>query len=224
MTYIIAEAGINHNGSLSLAKKLAKKSFESGADAVKFQTFWDMGRLSKYELTKEETIKLKEYCKKIGIDFMSTPHTIDAIHFIDKLVDIHKIASPFLTNETFLNNFKNAKKTILLSTGSIINISGMATIPEIKRALKILEKNNVVLLHCVSRYPCHNPYYDRILELKDIFGIDVGLSDHSKNINIPNVPYLEKHIMLHNVDSIDKNVSLYPEEFTRMTNNIRGEQ
>ena len=222
MTYIIAEAGINHNGSLSLAKELAKKSFESGADAVKFQTFWNMGRLRKYELTKEETVELKNYCRKIGIAFMSTPHTIDAIHFVDQLVDIHKIASPFLTNETFLNEFKNFKKTILLSTGSIINTSGMATISEIRRALMVLEKNSVVLLHCVSKYPCYNPYYDYIFELEDIFSIDVGLSDHSKNINIPSVPYLEKHIMLHNVNSIDENVSLYPEDFARMVNDIRG--
>ena len=124
----------------------------------------------------------------------------------------------------FLNEFRNSKKRILLSTGSITNSNGLATISEIKRALEILEKNNITLLHCVSKYPCDSPYYERILELEDIFSIDVGLSDHSKNIDVPRVPYLEKHIMLHNVDSIDKDVSLYPEEFTIMVNNIEGKQ
>lgn len=222
-SFIIAEAGINHNGNVSIAKLMIDIAVRAGADAVKFQTFWNINRLKQYELTKDEFRSLHEYCKDKKIMFMSTPHTFEAIQFLDELVSIYKIASAYLPNANFLREVADKNKPIFLSTGSLIHKNGMAADEEIANALSFIPEADVTLLHCVSKYPCSSPYYERILKLKNIFNIDVGLSDHSKNIDVPKVPYLEKHIMLHNVDSIDKNVSLYPEEFAIMVNNIRGE-
>ena len=218
--YVIAEAGINFNGSLRIAKSLAYESKKAGADGVKFQTFWNMGRLEEYELKKEEWLELKSYCDKINIDFLSTPHTMEAIDFINPLVSIHKLASPYIINKEFVQHIGKTNKKILMSTGSLIHKNGMATIKEIKKTLGWLPKNEVTLLHCVSKYPCENPHYERIDELREIFKLPVGLSDHSKTIKFDiSIPVLEKHIMLHGVKSIDENVSLYPEEFKMMVNN-----
>jgi sialic acid synthase SpsE len=209
---IIAEAGISNNGSIKLAKKLVDVAKRSGADAVKFQTFWDIGRLKEYELTKAEFIELKEYCDKKGILFLSTPHCKDAIYFVDELVPIHKIASPYITDEIFVKEIASREKPVLMSTGSLEHVDGMATDNEIKRALKWLEGCEVILLHCVSKYPCYFTHLERIEQLKK-FGKTVGLSDHSKEIYLPKYPIVEKHIKLFNSECIDDNVSLDPDEF-----------
>lgn len=221
-TFVISEAGINHNGELKLAKELASVSKNAGADAVKYQTFWNLGRLREYELTKEETLELKDHCDMIEIQFMSTPHTMETIDFIDPLVEIHKIASPFLTDKEFLVKIASKGKPILLSTGCLNNTNKMATYKQIREALSWIPDADATLLHCVSKYPCRNPRYDHIEELKR-FGKPVGLSDHSLRINVPkNLPVLEKHIKLHSVDCIDKNVSLYPEEFKKMVDRCKS--
>ena len=224
-TFIIAEAGINHNGKLSLAKKLAYVSKHAGADVVKYQTFWDIGRLEEYELTKEEFIELKEYCDEIGIEFMSTAHSIEAIPFVDTLVKTHKIASPFLINQKFINKIASTKKNILLSTGSLETEDGMAKIRDVANAIYWLAEKHVldfvILLHCVSKYPCLDNHLERINDLH-CFDIPVGFSDHSKTIDIKvKVPVLEKHIMLHGQQAIDAPVSLYPDEFKHLVKNIR---
>lgn len=213
---IIAEAGINHNGKLSVAKKLVDKAKEAGATAIKFQTFWNISFLKKYELTEKEFIELKEYCDDSQIMFLSTPHTYDAIHFLDKLVPMYKIAGPNLFVGKFLVEVDSKQKPILLSTGNLMSSSGMATIDEISHALSFIKKSKVTLMHCVSKYPCDDPHYDRIEELQDVFTLDVGLSDHSKNIIVPPLKVIERHFMIHEEKSIDSNVSLYPEQFKKM--------
>jgi N,N'-diacetyllegionaminate synthase len=226
--FIIAEAGINHNGDIKIAKRLADAAKESGADAVKYQTFWNITWLEKYELTKPEWKELKRYCDKIDIQFMSTPHTMDAINFVDPLVEIHKIASPFLYYYNFLKEIAGKNKPILLSTGNHMSDSGMAEPDEIKNAIRWIENNTILedgitLLHCVSKYPLQDPHLERIDELKKLFGKPVGLSDHTKDIDIEiNIPVIEKHFMLPDVPCIDKNVSLMPKQFKRMVDCLRS--
>jgi len=222
---IIAEAGINHNGNLEYAKKLAYEAKESGADVVKFQThnltFDDITRLKDYSLDKNEWYQLRSYCNDIDIKFMSTPHTFEAIHFLDSMVSIHKIAHTYLGLSNFLVEVAKKNKPILLSTGSIIHDNGMATIEEIRNALSFIPDADITLLHCISKYPCYNPHYERIDELKEL-GYKVGLSDHSKTIQVPKgLPVYEKHFMLTDIPCIDSNVSLNPDEFKEMVKWIK---
>jgi sialic acid synthase SpsE len=213
---IIAEAGVNHNGNLETAKKLVKVASEAGADAVKFQTFWNIELLKKYELSKKEFLVLKEYCDSKGILFLSTPHTFEAIHFLDELIPVYKIASTYLPNINFLREVANKNKPILLSTGSLVHDNGMATDEEIGNALKFIPDAKVTLLHCVSKYPCVNPMYERVSELSK-FNCSVGISDHSMNIKLPRgLEIYEKHIMLENQRCVDENVSLRPKQFKEM--------
>ena len=217
---IIAEAGINHNGDLKLAKKLVDVSEEAGADIVKFQTFWGIKKLEKHELTKDEFYELKKYCDERKIQFMSTPHTFEAIHFLDDLVTIHKIASSYLGVPNFLKEVASKKKPILLSTGSLIHDTGIASNEEIKNALSFIPNAEVILMHCVSKYPCKYPQFNTMFRLKE-FNKTIGISDHSQLLQIPRADYIEKHIKLDD-DCIDKDVSLNPEQFKQFVKNMRS--
>ncbi len=216
---IIAEAGINHNGDLRLAKKLVDASVSSGANAVKFQTFKE-SEIKYKNITYEETKELKEYCDKKGIMFLSTPHSFSAIDFLDSLVPMYKVASSFILKRDFLRKVASKGKPILLSTGSMINKDGMATLKEIGAALRWIPKANVTLLHCVSKYPCTDSHLERVSVLKRVFGKPVGLSDHTKDTEIKiKCSIIEKHIML-DKNCVDKDVSLTPPEFKKMVNGL----
>ncbi|MFQ5866771.1 MAG: N-acetylneuraminate synthase [bacterium] len=199
--FIIAEAGVNHNGKLCLAKKLVDIAKEAGADAVKFQTFkpedlaipntpkvgyqrkYSRGNtqfemLKKLELKYEDFQALKEYCDKKGIIFLSTPHTESTIDFLKDLVPAYKIASGDLTNLPLLQKVAKKKKPIILSTG-------MSNLEEVKEAVKVIkDKGNrkIILLHCVSNYPASlkevNLYALELLREK--FDSIVGFSDHTQ--------------------------------------------
>ena len=156
--FIIAEAGVNHNGSFKLAKKLVDAAKEAQVDAVKFQTFKtqnlvtdkaDMAEyqkknlkkkgaqyqmLKKLELTYEDFRKLKKYCDQKKIIFLSTSHTEDAVNFLNPLMPAYKIASGDLTNLPLLEKIARKKKPIILPTG-------MGTINEIKEAVQAIKKN-----------------------------------------------------------------------------------
>lgn len=202
---IIAEIGVNHNGSLHLAKKLIKKAKDCGADYVKFQTF-DVNllttnnaslapyqkkflpqinnqkkMLSQLSLTNIEFIELAKFCNKINIKFLSSAFDIPSIIFLKKKInpDYIKIPSGEITNVPYLETIAKFNKKILLSTG-------MSTLHEIKNAKKILEKNgtksnNIIIMHCVSDYPTENKDLNmRFLNsLKKISKI-IGFSDHSR--------------------------------------------
>lgn len=230
-SYIIAEAGVNHNGDFEKAKNIITQALVSGADCVKFQTFWGLGGLEKYELDENQWNKLKDYADAMGIDFMTTAHwgsplcgykdsDYPVIDFVDRLVKIHKIASPYLTNENYVKHIASKGKPVFLSTGSITNADKMATNEEIARAIVWLKGVDVTLLHCVSEYPAGDGKYDRIRELKS-FGLPVGISDHTKRIIFPPLPVVEKHFKL-NDDFIDANVSLNPADFQTMVEAIRN--
>jgi sialic acid synthase SpsE len=221
---IIAEIGINHLGDINLAKKLIDAAVYAGANAVKFQTFWDIYHLRQYEFTKEQWVDLKKYCDKKEILFLSTPHTFEAIHFINKLVPIHKIASTYLGLPNFLMEVADKRKPILLSTGSLVHNDGMATLEEVKCALSYIPNADVTLMHCVSKYPCQDIHLDRLVEMQSL-GKKIGLSDHSKSIDISlRLPVLEKHLMLEGITCPDESVSLLPSEFKKMVERIRWDE
>ena len=173
--FIIAEAGVNHNGDIKLAKKLIDVAYESGANAVKFQTFTAQGittkkakkanyqnflddsenqyeMLKRLELKYEDYYELLEYCNKKNITFMSTGFDLESNTFLRKLgLEIFKIPSGEITNFPYLKQIGSFKKSIIISTG-------VSTLGEIEKALKTLidagsSKDKITVLHCNSEYP-----------------------------------------------------------------------
>ena len=230
-TLIIAEAGVNYS-NFEEAEKLVEMAAFSGANVVKFQIFWGIGpELTKYELIKNEWRHLRNFAHYHAMGFMATPHwgspltfykdeDYEVIDFVDSMVSVHKIASPYLTNEKYCKYIASKGKPILLSTGSLKHKDGMATMKEIKTALSWMPDSDITLLHCVSKYPAKNAHYERIAKLSR-FKKPVGISDHSLNKLIQCFPVVEKHIKLNN-NCIDSKVSLNPEEFREMVRNIRN--
>ena len=209
-TYIIAEAGVNHNGNIALAHKFIEKAHESGADAVKFQTFkaddlvtknapkasyqkkstlsdesqWDM--LKNLELSFEDHADLFRYTKQVGIDFLSSPFDMASV---DILLDLNvpkiKIPSGEITNVPLLRKIGSANKEIILSTG-------MSLMNEIENALEIITsagspKEKITILHCNTEYP--SPICDvnlrAMCSIRETLDISVGYSDHTMGIEIP---------------------------------------
>lgn len=247
--FIIAEAGVNHNGSLKIAKKLVDAAKENGADAIKFQTFkaedlvtksigmaeyqkrnigkeeTQLKMLKKLELSNKEFIEIKRYCDKKNIIFLSSPHTEDAVNFLEKLVPAFKVSSGDLTNLPLLEKIAKKSKPIILSTG-------MGDLKEVKEAVDIIKKYNkkLILLHCTSEYPCSkkNVNLKVINTLKKTFNCPVGYSDHTKGIEVPvmavslGARLIEKHLTLDKkMKGPDHKASLNPNEFKRMVDCIR---
>ena len=249
--FIIAEAGVNHNGKLSLAKKLIDIAKEAGVDAIKFQTFKTEGvmienvpmaeyqkknigkketqfqMIKKLELSYDDFISLKKYCDKKRIIFLSTPHSEDAINFLEKLVLAYKIGSGDLTNLPFLEKIAGKKKPIILSTG-------MATLSEVKEAVGTIKKagnNKIILLHCTTNYPCplEEVNLKAMLTLKKELNLPVGYSDHTLGITVPimaatlGAVILEKHFTINkNLPGPDHKASLGPDELREMVIAIRN--
>lgn len=209
-TFIIAEAGVNHNGSLNVAKKLIDEAAIAGVDAVKFQTFKteklvskNAGKanyqkqtsdpeesqfemIKKLELDKEAHIELIKYCKKKKLIFLSTPFDRDSIVLLKEFgLGIFKVPSGELTNLPYLQHIGSLKQNVILSTG-------MGTLNEVEQALNILieagtKKENITVLHANTEYP--TPMYDvnlnAMLTIGSTFGVKVGYSDHTLGIEIP---------------------------------------
>lgn len=248
--FIIAEAGVNHNGKLELAKKLVDAAKNSEADAVKFQTFkaegvvtenatrasyqirnlggteTQQGMLKKYELRYDDFIELKKYCDKKKIIFLSTPHSEDAIDFLEPLVPAYKIGSGDLTNFPFLEIVAKKGKPILLGTG-------MSTLKEVRDALNFIYKQGnekVIVLHCTTQYPCplEEVNLRAMLTMKEKLNCLVGYSDHTLGITVPimaaslGAVVIEKHFTLDkSLPGPDHRASLEPEEFEGMVRKIR---
>ena len=206
-TIIIAEAGVNHNGEMDLAKKLVESAAEAGADIIKFQTFVakdlvinkaqksdyqlrntnshesQKEMLSKLELNKEQHYELIHHCKKNNIEFLSSAFDIKSVKFLDSLnLYRWKIPSGEITNIPYLRLIGSKNKPIILSTG-------MSNIEEIEKALNILLKSgsskaNITILQCNTEYP--TPFKDVNLKtmetIKNIFDIETGFSDHTLGI------------------------------------------
>jgi N-acetylneuraminate synthase len=198
--YIIAEAGVNHEGSIEIAKRLIDEAKNAGANAIKFQTYkastlaskdspayWDLAQeptKSQFELFskhdkfwKSEMVELKNYCDKVNIEFMSTPFDIEAAKFLNDLMDVYKISSSDITNKPFIEYICGFNKPIILSTGA-------ANLLEIQEAVSWIDKcgNPLALLHCVLNYPTSNENANlgMIQGLKRAFpGKLIGYSDHT---------------------------------------------
>ena len=210
-TLIIAEAGVNHNGSIELAKKLVEKAKEAGVDYIKFQTFKasklvtkaakqaeyqqrNIGKegdsqyqmLKKLELSPEEHEILIDYCKELGIKFFSTAFDFDSIDYLHSLnLGLWKIPSGEVTNYPFLKRIAAYNEPTILSTG-------MCDMEDVRAAVDALYRNglsneNLILLHCNTEYP--TPFEDVNLKAMDAlrkeFGVEVGYSDHTKGVEVP---------------------------------------
>lgn len=250
--YIIAEAGVNHNGSIKLAKKLVDMAKQCGADAVKFQTFkaeestgikadkaayqkkndvmkesqFDM--IKKLELPFEDFTILKQYCDKLKIDFLSTP---DGEQSLNCLVDLNvskiKIGSTEVTNYPFLKKIAQSKKKVILSTG-------MSTLGEVEKAVDILLENgagDVELMHCTTDYPTdvEDVNLNAMLTLKNAFQLQVGYSDHTLGFEAAvaavsmGAVTIEKHITLdREMKGPDHKASMPPAEFAEYVEHIRN--
>ncbi len=243
--FIIAEAGINHNGDVKLAKELIDAAFESGADAVKFQIFrvedfysrshkgfshtksdiYDL--MKSLELKDDEWSELKNYADEKGIIFFASVFDEGSFNLAENInLPIYKIASLDITNYPLLKIIADTKKPIILSTG-------FSTIEEISRAVKWIEERgnkNISILHCISLYP-PNPdeiNLSFIKTLKNVFPYKIGFSDHTLGFNITiaavamGAEIIEKHFTLDNrLEGPDQKLSLEPEVFKSMVRAIR---
>lgn len=209
---IIAEAGVNHNGSLDIAKQLVDKAVETGVDMIKFQTFKaerlvskaakqadyqkknigskaddsQYNMLRKLELSAEDHKELMSYCKEKGIQFFSTAFDMESIDYLHSLnLGLWKIPSGEITNYPYIKKIALYQEPVILSTG-------MCELSDISAAMNVLlqygvQRNQITILHCNTEYP--TPYEDVNLlamqQIRDKFQVNVGYSDHTKGIEIP---------------------------------------
>ena len=250
--YIIAEAGVNHNGRLDLALQLCDVAKEAGVDAVKFQT-WKTDNIvtrsaakaayqeentgkeqSQYEMLKSLELsyldfdKIKAYCDKIGIQFLSTPDEEESLNYLCSLnLPFLKIGSGEVTNIPYLRQIGSKRQKVILSTG-------MSMLSDVEKAYNTLLESgaeNVALLHCTTNYPC--PYDEVNLRamqtLKAAFQCQVGYSDHTMGIEVPiaavamGAEIIEKHFTLdRTMEGPDHLASLEPQELKQMVTSIRN--
>lgn len=249
---IIAEAGVNHNGSMKLAKKMVLAAVEAGADYIKFQTFQpeklvsrfaqkadyqkaatgqgesQLEMLKKLALTRQDFMELKEYCKEQGIGFLSTPFDLESIDFLESLdMDFWKLPSGEITNLPYLLKIAKTGRPIVMSTG-------MCELHEVEAALNCLKgagAGAVTLLHCNTEYP--TPMEDvnlrAMLTLREAFQMPTGYSDHTKGLEVPiaaaalGAAVIEKHFTLDKaMEGPDHKASLEPEELKAMVATIRN--
>jgi N-acetylneuraminate synthase/N,N'-diacetyllegionaminate synthase len=248
---MIVEAGVNHNGSLELAKKMVDAAVEAGADVIKFQSFSSdkiaikeapkakyqlkttdkeesqLDMLKKLELNADNFRELKKYCDEKGIMFLSTAHTLDTLNYLDALVPAYKIGSGDLTNIPALKKIAERQKPIILSTG-------MATLEEVHEAVKTITEINdkLILFHCTTSYPCPKEEVNLgAMEtlMKEFPDILIGYSDHTLGIDVPlmaaklGAVILEKHFTLDkNMPGPDHRASMEPEELKEMITKLRN--
>ena len=249
--FVIAEAGVNHNGSLDLALKLVDAAKSSGADAVKFQTFRadllatrsahkaayqerttansesQFQMLQRLELDEAAHRRLIEHCREVGIQFLSSPFDAQSADLLDAMdLPLYKIPSGEITNLPFLEHLAGKGRPLILSTG-------MSTLGEVEEAVELLKTagaTELTLLHCVTEYPA--PYADvnlrAMLTLKMAFGLPVGYSDHTPGIEIAiaavalGAEVIEKHFTLdRSLPGPDHAASLEPGELQQMVTAIR---
>ncbi|MBR3139407.1 MAG: N-acetylneuraminate synthase [Methanobrevibacter sp.] len=248
-TFIIAEIGVNHNGSIELAKNMIKSASRCGVDAVKFQTFRSedlvtenaktadyqqkyanessqLEMLKKLELTFEDFKELKDYASKCNVMFISSPFDINSVDLLENLnVSLYKLGSGELNNFELIDYVQKTNKPIILSTG-------MATLEEIKETYDFIEnKENLIILHCITGYPTsfEEANLNFIKTLQDEFDVPIGFSDHSPGIELPiaavalGACVVEKHFTLDKtLEGPDHKASLNPIEFKAMVDAIRN--
>ena len=250
--FVIAEAGVNHNGDIATALQLCEAAKKAGADAVKFQTFRaedlvvrgaptaeyqarqtgeqdQFSMLKKLELSEAQHLQVKAHCDGIGIEFFSTPFSIQAVDMLVKLgVKRLKLSSGELTHRALVEHAAASQLPLLISTG-------MGTMDEITEALSWVKAarghlHRVVVLHCTSAYPAPDNTLN-LLAMKSMardLNIAIGYSDHSLGIEASlaavaiGACVVEKHLTLdQKMSGPDHSASLEPEEFTRLVQGIR---
>ena len=250
-TFVIAEAGVNHNGSLDLALRLVDAAQAAGADSVKFQTFdarrlvsgsagkaeyqrrttgdreTQLQMLERLELSREDHLALVAHCRDRGITFLSSPFDEQSADLLDGLgVPAFKLPSGELTNHPLLLHIAAKGKPMIVSTG-------MATLAEVREAVDVItgaDNPHVSLLHCVTEYPA--PYAEvnllAILTLKEEFGLPVGYSDHTLGSEVAiaavalGATILEKHLTLdRSLPGPDHAASVEPDELAALVEEVR---
>lgn len=250
--YIIAEAGVNHNGSLGLALQLCDEAKDAGVDAVKFQTWkteliiskntemadyqkknlgnddsqYDM--LKKLELSYDNFRLVKEHCDKIGIQFLSTADETESLDFLCELgMPFIKLGSGEITNIPYLRYCAKKNMPMIISTG-MCNLSDVATAFDV---LTEAGAKDITVLHCTTNYPCpmDEVNLNAMLTIKDALKCKVGYSDHTMGIEIPvaavaiGAEVIEKHFTLdRNMEGPDHKASLDPKELKDMVQKIRN--
>lgn len=248
--FIIAEAGVNHNGSVKLAKKLVGAAKEAGADAVKFQTFKtknlvtknarkaeyqikNSGEESQYEMIKrlelspDEFWEIAKYAEDKGIIFLSSPFDAESVDLLDEIdIPAFKIASGEITNFPLLKHIAGKQKPVILSTG-------MSTMGEVEEAINLIEKYNddIILMHCLTNYPAkkEDANLNVIKTLEYTFKRPVGFSDHTSGVEMSVAAValgsciIEKHFTIDkNLPGPDHKASLEPHELSEMVKAIRN--
>lgn len=250
--YIIAEAGVNHNGNVDIALKLCDAAKSAGVDAVKFQTWkteniitkdtaqadyqnqnterqesqFDM--LKRLELSYDDFRNIKKYCETIGIQFLSTPDELESLEFLSSLgVPFLKIGSGEITNIPYLRLIGSKKMPVIISTG-------MSDMKDVERAYHLLldsGASSVGVLHCTTNYPCpmNEVNLSAMQTIKAVIGCKVGYSDHTMGIVVPiaavalGAEIIEKHFTLdRSMDGPDHAASLNPDELKQMVQAIRN--
>ncbi len=249
--YIIAEAGVNHNGNLNIALEIIEKAKESGANCVKFQTFkadqivtkkspkadYQLNvtdkKESQYEMLQKLELKINDYekliqkCKELEIDFMSTPYNFNDVDFLYKLgVNSFKVASGQLTELPFLQYIGSKMKTTILSTG----MSNIADVFNAVKAIRDMGNEDIIALQCTTNYPSkiEDANLLAMLSIREACKVRVGYSDHVENnyacfasVAI-GAEIVEKHFTLDkNMPGPDHSSSLIPSEFKNLVNGIR---
>ena len=249
--FVLAEAGVNHNGDLGLARQLVDVAAQAGADAVKFQTFKadrvvsaatpkaqyqlqttspaesQLDMLQRLELSPEASKEICRYCRTRNVLFMSTPFDEESVDLLDELgVPAFKIASGEITNLLFLEYVARKGKPVILSTG----MSYLSEVDEAVRAIRSVGCDQVALLHCISAYPT-DPEDVNLRALQTLtaaFQVPTGFSDHTLGIEIPlaavamGACVIEKHFTLdQSLPGPDHRMSLPPAEFAGMVRAIR---
>lgn len=244
-TFIIAEIGINHNGDVEIAKKLIHAAKKAGCDAVKFQkrtievvytaeelaaprenpfgtTNGDLKRGLEFSL--EDYKEVDKYCKQLDILWFASPWDEASVDFLEQFnVPCHKIAAPSLTDAGLLARIKNTKKPVILSTG-------MSELSEVDKAVELLGKDNLIIMHCVSQYPAAPENINlRAMQTKmERYKIPIGYSGHEIDTTISAVAVglgacmIERHFTLdRDMWGSDHKVSMIPSEMEALVTKIR---
>jgi len=234
---IIAEIGINHGGSVSLAKKMVKEAKKCGADVAKFQNSYPDQlfkiKTKAFQVSQQFVMQtsdyaaIKKYCDQLKIEFLCTPFDLKSVDQLEELnVKRYKVASPDLVDMPLHKKIISTRKPVILSTG-------MANIKEIKKTVDYYKKNRmkkITLLHCVSNYPCSTKSLNLnvIPKLKKIFNLPIGFSDHSVGNNAAvmavgfGATIIEKHFTTDKkLPGADHFMSMNPKEFSNYVKSIR---
>jgi len=237
--YVIAEIGLNHNGSVDLAERMIDAAAQAGVDAVKFQTFDtaeflapdfpDFEQRRRHELSAEAHQRLLRRARSLGVDFLSTPLDAGSADLLERIgVYAFKVASCDVTNLPLLRHIAAKGKPVILSTG----FSTLTEVGQAVEAIRAEGNDQIVILQCTSQYPAsHERINLRVMQrLQAAFDVPVGLSDHSMDTDVVPVAatalgacVVEKHFTLdRELPGYDHHMSMTPDEMALMVRKIRA--